>query len=98
MEPTTDKESFVICGLPLNEYKKMISEHEQGNKDHMTDYAGKIRADGLNFALQVTDESSLIFDEIGHNCIPQELRCDFLATGRALRNFRTKLIKFIAEN
>jgi len=98
MEPTTDKESFEICGLPLNEYKKMISEHEQGNKDHMIYHADKIRADGLNFALQVTDESSLIFDDIGNSCIPSELRCDFLATGRALRNFRTKLIKFIAEN
>ena len=98
MKPTTNEESFKICGMPLNEYKKMIEEHEQGNKDYMINHADEIRAFGLNFALQVTDEASLIFDDIGHSCIPTELRTDFLNTGRVLRTFRTKLIKFIAEN
>lgn len=98
MKPTTDDESLAICGMTLDSYKKMIEKCEQENKDFMINHADEIRAEGLNFALQVTDESSLIFDDIGHNCIPTELRADFLNTGRALREFRTKLIKFIAEN
>ena len=56
-----------------------------------------VQLDGIPYELQVTNKSSLCFDEIGR-CIPDELIIDFLNSEYNFRKFITKLTNYLREN
>jgi len=77
-------------------YKKMIQEHQAATLQATVDYEQQRKIDGIDYAIDVIDQAQLVLNDIGPQCIPDELTQNWINARRVLSDLQERLAEYSA--
>lgn len=75
-------------------YKKIMEDHQAATLQATIDYEQQRKIDGIEYAIDVIDQAQLVLNDIGLQCIPDELNQNWINARRVLSDLQERLSEY----
>jgi len=75
-------------------YKKIMEDHQAATLQATIDYEQQRKIDGIEYAIDVIDQAQLVLNDIGPQCIPDELNQNWINARRVLSDLQERLSEY----